>query len=189
MAFKDVKDMNFDYFNSYLYYDETSPSYLRWKIDVSDKIKANSVAGCLNSHGYWRVALERKNWAGHRIVYLLNNKQISSYMTIDHVNGDRADNNINNLVLKTQHNNMRNVKKSKESASGIFGVRLHTNKQGRQYAFAIWHDENGKPREGKYYRIDKFPPGFALQLALEQRESEIKRLVSLGHDYTDRHGK
>lgn len=190
MAFKDTKDMDFDYFDLYLYYDESSPSSLRWKVDVSDKIKADSVAGSISFHSYWKVVLHGKNWAGHRIVYLLNHKSILTNMTIDHLNGDRLNNNINNLKSKTFSDNMRNVKKHRDgSASGIFGVRLHTNKQGRQYAFATWHDENGKQREGIYYRVDKFPPGIALQLAMEQRQNEISRLVSIGHDYTERHGK
>jgi hypothetical protein len=48
---------------------------------------------------------------------------------IDHINGDRADNNIDNLREATRSQNCQNAKLSKVNRSGVKGVSWHKYNQ------------------------------------------------------------
>lgn len=84
---------------------------------------ATKVAGLLENNGYIRIRINSVKWLAHRIVWTMFNGEIPSGMEIDHINGVRHDNRIENLRLVEKSANQRNrIKLSKKNSSGISGV-------------------------------------------------------------------
>jgi len=93
---------NLELFKDLFYVDKTSPSFLKWKISITNRVKANDVAGCLTSHGYWRVTYKGKQYPVHLIVYVLTFNEYKASMTIDHIDNCPSNNNPNNLKWATK---------------------------------------------------------------------------------------
>lgn len=118
--------------DSYLYYDETSPTFLRWKVDIPSgrygkiiKIKAGDVAGTIKESGYSETKLLGRLYKNHRLVWVLCTKEnLTSNLVIDHINRQKSDNRISNLRLVSQKVNMDNTSNDGRSNSGIVGVNI-----------------------------------------------------------------
>ena len=95
-------------FENLFYLDETSPSYLRWKIPINNRTKINSTAGYLNSHGYWSVRFKGKTYPVHTIVYYLYYGIYDFTKTIDHLDNCPSNNNPLNLKLATKSEQSKN---------------------------------------------------------------------------------
>lgn len=111
-----VKTLDFEYINSILYYDETSPTFLRWKEDSGwtgyyFKVRKDDVAGCITDRNKIYVTLNRKIYFAHRIVWILHNKNILNDGVIDHIDGNSLNNCILNLRQVCTATNTRNKKK------------------------------------------------------------------------------
>lgn len=178
--------------NDWFYYDETSPSCLRWKVDrytggyySVKNVSAGDVAGSLNARGYYSVTLGRKKYRVHRIVYELFNGSLDG-IHVDHVNGDRSDNRTVNLRSVDNITNHRNIKKQANNTSGATGVCLRRCKSWDYWA-ATWYDLVGK-RRFKRFSILKLGNDEAFRLACEYRAKMIAELNEQGAGYTDRHG-
>lgn len=100
-------------YGDYLYYCETSPSGLRWKVTRSNRAKKGSVAGSKDKDGYYQVKLLGKSYKAHRIVWFLHNGEIPAGLEIDHKDRIRDNNKIDNLVLKTHRRNCLNTTSSR----------------------------------------------------------------------------
>ena len=88
--------------------------------------KARSRAGSLSkSNGYRTVGIggkgNQKQYREHRLIFLYHNGRLPK--TIDHINGDRGDNRIENLRECTQQQNCMNTSSRKGSTSKYRGVR------------------------------------------------------------------
>jgi hypothetical protein len=177
-------------FSDIFYYDETSPSCLRWNIEVRAGKNYNvvirhqgSVAGSVNNKGYYQVKYKSMFPKVHRVIWSLFNGEIPKGFIVDHLDGDSKNNLISNLALKTIAENSRNCKKNTKNTSGTVGVTLINNKYWR----AQWYID-GKIKTKNFSTITY---GFnsAKQLAIEAREAAIKQLNEFGHNYTERHGQ
>ena len=105
--------------------DLTSPSGLRWKVDIGRRIKSKSVAGCLDkSRGYFVIGINTKTYQNHRIVYALyHNLELNQLPKgLDHVDRNKTNNNPLNLRPATQSQNMDNTGIRPDNTSGIRGV-------------------------------------------------------------------
>lgn len=109
-------------FEEYLYYDETSKSCLRWKVDLGQRVKADSEAGSLNKNGYHVVQLQGVLYLSHRVVAALHNLEVNGYV-IDHINRNRSDNRISNLRAVTQKENMQNINRHRLSSANTSGFQ------------------------------------------------------------------
>lgn len=78
----------------------------------------------------------------HRYVYTLVHGQIPKNLTIDHINGDKLDNRIENLRLATMSLQHANKKKNKGCTVSKKGVYVQTK---------IVKHSDGTSRECKYY--------------------------------------
>jgi len=67
------------------------------------------VAGTLDRHGYYYIRLLGKNIKVHRLVaHLFCGLDIASKDSVDHIDGNRANNNYNNLRVATTRDNQLN---------------------------------------------------------------------------------
>ncbi|EJX4456774.1 MULTISPECIES: HNH endonuclease [Enterobacteriaceae] len=121
--------------SEYFSYDPSSPSFLRWKINIGLRIKAGDEVGCISSYGYYRTKLHGKEIAAHRIVWQLHNGEIPVGMQIDHIDGVRTNNDIENLRLASVSENLQNQKRSSKNTTGVKG--LSWNKADRAWRGSI----------------------------------------------------
>lgn len=99
---------------------------LYWKIKPARRIAIGSRAGHVSKEGYTRVRVNKKMYLVHRLVWLIHH---GTWPTagLDHINGNPADNRIENLREANQAQNMQNrVSAQSNSKSGILGVSFHT---------------------------------------------------------------
>ena len=75
----------------------------------------------VNGHGYRTGNIDRAKFRAHRVAWAIHYGQWPSRQ-IDHKNGVRADNRIENLRVVTPQENMRNSKMRCDNASGVSGV-------------------------------------------------------------------
>ena len=89
--------------------------------------KAGTVAGWRSyKDGYWYIVVDGKRYVAHRIVWALVHGVDPTYQ-IDHINGVRDDNRIENLRLapKGQLDNLQNSALQSNNTSGYRGVSWH----------------------------------------------------------------
>lgn len=85
-----------------------------------NKRYAGERAGKFLMNGYLKLAIDNKKYYAHRIVWVLNKKEWPQY--IDHINGNRSDNRIENLRNVSRSQNQRNLKLSVRNTTGFIGV-------------------------------------------------------------------
>ena len=83
-------------------------------------------AGTLHHTGYVQVKVNRKNYRAHRIIFAMHH----GYMPdcIDHIDGNRTNNRIENLRESTNQQNQYNTGLCKHNKSGIKNVFFSRNK-------------------------------------------------------------
>lgn len=184
-------------FSEFLYYDESSPSCLRWKVSRYSgehgnicMVSAGDVAGFLcNTHGYWFVKVCGRRYAAHRVILSLWGFCCTGKVA-DHINQNKLDNRIDNLRVVSRPINSRNQPKRKNNKSGVTGVSRKTrqNKGGEvSYYVAQWQGEDGNTC-GKYFSINMYGEDAAFKLACDFRLLMIENANMCGAGYTDRHG-
>lgn len=93
---------------------------LFWKEIQSRRLKVGCVAGYLNNKTYWKTSFRKKTYFNHRIIFLMHHGYLPK--TIDHVNGIKTDNRIENLREVTTSQNQHNRKINSNSKTGIKNV-------------------------------------------------------------------
>ncbi len=92
-----------------------------------NKMRVGTPAGTTYETGYvriqWKAMGVKSHLAAHRVAWAIYHGRIPA-CEIDHINGDRADNRIENLREVTRAQNNRNKKKSKNNTFGVTGIYL-----------------------------------------------------------------
>ena len=187
--FKSDLDYSYKYLSEYFEINLQSPTLLSWKkcSKFSVKTEGDSTGASLNK-GYNRVHLNGRKLLSHKVIYVLYHKtDLDNLMVVDHLDGDRANNNPVNLQLKTYAENSRNKVKYKNNATGTTGVCFVSRGGKRSDSFiATWSDVNSNQKR-KEFSVNKYGYEEAKRLATEHRELQIELMKSSG--YSDRHGK
>ena len=102
---------------------------LYWVVKPSSRVNIGAESGCLKSYGYRHVKLFGKTHQAHRIVWQLHNGQIPDGLQIDHINGIKDDNRIENLRLATHSQQALNTKLRSDNTNGIKGVYKRSKNQ------------------------------------------------------------
>jgi len=106
-----------DKLKEYLDYKEGK---LFWKKQPSSVIPVGSEAGHTNARGYIQVKIFNKRYYAHRLVYFIFNGYFPQ--EVDHIDGIKSNNKIENLRASTKSQNNMNAKKRKDNTSGIKGI-------------------------------------------------------------------
>jgi hypothetical protein len=121
---------------------------LRNRISTHYKMKVGDIAGCVHHEGYRRVRLKGKQYVAHRIVYFMHTGEQPEML--DHVNGDKLDNRIENLRPATSAQNCKNKKSHNGSSSKYLGVNWHSRMKRWQANIRV----DGKLRHLGYFHYE-----------------------------------
>ena len=117
---------------------EYKDGVLVWKNKTGNLARLNGkTAGYAHHTGYRYIKLGTQPIAAHRVVWVYHNGMIDETMQIDHINGIKSDNRIENLRLVTAQENCFN--RSKHNAKGY-----SWNKSVKKWQSYI--SINGKPK-------------------------------------------
>ena len=101
----------------------------------NNSIKIGKRFGSTESNGYIRGQFKGKKFLEHRVVYYMFNKIVPSF--IDHINGIRDDNRIENLREADKQSNTFNRKSHKNSTSKYKGVSWCKRDKNWQVSYCI----------------------------------------------------
>ncbi len=90
------------------------------RITRSPNAKKGDCVGSLNGRGYLHVNIDGKFHYVHRLIFLYHNGYTPE--VLDHIDGDKTNNNINNLRECSNMENSHNSKTPSHNKSGIKGV-------------------------------------------------------------------
>ncbi len=121
-----VHPMRIDEILSIVVYDPLT-GFFTWRHGS----KSGRRAGLIQRHGYRTISLRKHRYYEHRLAFAVVYGRWPSM--IDHVNGDRSDNRLENLREATPSQNSANSKQRSSSLSGMRGVYLE-RKTGRWYS-------------------------------------------------------
>ena len=97
-----------------------------WKVNRKRLAKAGSIAGSINGKGYIQISVDGKLYLAHRLAWFYCFQEWPENI-IDHINGIKSDNRLDNLQDVTQNKNIQKGSQ-KLSSSGFRNVRKVCNK-------------------------------------------------------------
>jgi len=101
---------------------------LLWQRKPAKNIYALTVAGNVSDQGYIIVAIEGERYRAHRIIFLMHHGYLPDFL--DHIDGNRQNNKIENLRECTKSQNQCNAKISTNNTSGIKCVSWNKKMKG-----------------------------------------------------------
>lgn len=115
----ETKNLTAEEVHSLLLYEDGA---LFWK--QLRKGKTGKRAGSQNDRGYRNVVINGKQQREHRLIWLMHYGSMPKG-EIDHIDGNRSNNRIENLRDVTKVENMKNAKRNSRNKSGVMGVAWH----------------------------------------------------------------
>lgn len=117
---------------------------------INPKVRVGGIAGSPASNGYRRIGVGNARYLAHRLAWFMTYGQWPNG-ELDHINGDKTDNRIENLRVVSRSQNMANAPRQANNRSGHKGVHLD-RKTGRWMAYM---SVDGKFKNlGRYDFID-----------------------------------
>src|SRR3990167_394585 len=116
-------DLTADIAREYLSYDQ-STGELRWRFDHWGRKTGELAGGLHKSTGYMRVSLLGKKISAHRLIWLMVHDEWPPML--DHINGIRTDNRLENLrVTDSLLNSQNRIAPSVGSSASLLGAQMH----------------------------------------------------------------
>jgi len=112
MKNKTLQVMLKEYFN----YEDGKLIWIKGK----KRIKAGRAAGSISGTGYINIKFNQKTYLAHRLIYLYHHGYLPEIL--DHINGVKTDNRIENLREATANQNQYNRVLNANNTSGYKGV-------------------------------------------------------------------
>jgi hypothetical protein len=92
-----------------------------WLKPTTNGVRIGQTAGVITCYGYRAIRVDNKIYRAARLVWL-HAHGVFPDNNIDHINGLRDDNRLENLRDVTQAENMRNQRIGSRNSSGVLGV-------------------------------------------------------------------
>lgn len=109
-----------------LHYDENTGVFIWLECRSLDKV--GNIAGTTNKRGYRKIKVLSRAYSSHRLAWFYVYGSWPKN-TIDHIDGDKANNAIKNLRDVRHFENLQNVKLVRSTnESGFLGVSTHGDK-------------------------------------------------------------
>jgi hypothetical protein len=105
-----------DYLEKLFHYKD---GFLYWK-KTKGPAKAGKIAGRISTQGYYQVGINYKVYAKHRLIFLMHHGYLP--IEVDHKDGNKQNNRIENLRAATSSQNSFNKPKKSTNTSGVKGV-------------------------------------------------------------------
>jgi hypothetical protein len=134
-----------EYLQSILDYNKETGDFT-WKVAKGRNSRVGKIAGSSHNGGYKTIRIDKKLYLEHRLAWLYVYGEFPK-QDIDHKNGVRTDNRLDNLRACTRSQNLCNKINKVNSKSKISNV--HWNKQNNKWIVNIYY-------QGKQKRIGTF---------------------------------
>ena len=165
----------------------TSKPYGHWQGTAQEIAKAYPPSDANSAGGYIRISRDNEVHYMHRWIWEQIFGPIPPGWEIDHINGVRTDNRLENLRCIPQAANKRNMKTGTSNTSGVQGVSLwETTRRGNQKV-SMWRAVAMTPAGKqviKTFSIKKYGYEQAFQLACDAR-AQMKK----DYGYHPNHGR
>jgi len=129
---------HFDHKDGHLYWKKVSHPNKQYLVGQE--------VGSIHSTGYRHVTWQNKIYKVHRLIFLLEHGYMPA--EIDHINGNRSDNRIENLRPATRSENQCNRGALSSNTSGYPGVSWHKKSK----AWVVRLMKNGKSKAIGYFK-------------------------------------
>ena len=107
------------------------------KATTSNRAKIGTIVGSNNGNGYLRVSVNSKYCHVHRIIFMWHYGYFPE--EVDHKNGDKSDNRIENLREATHSQNGKNLSIRKNNKVGVNGIRWDSSRNKWYASIGVNH--------------------------------------------------
>ncbi len=132
-----------------LIYDQTS-GIIAWRISPRASVRSGTVAGRITTRGYRQITIDRRSYSAHRLAWFYVNGEWP-VDELDHINGNKLDNRIDNLRPATRAQNIVTEGVRKNNTSGFKGITWEP--QNRLWRARIGNGER-RVNLGRFKRIE-----------------------------------
>ncbi len=156
----------------YIAIDAASHTGLRWVRSPTRSVKAGDPAfKCKHTAGYFHGGFDGNQYYAHRVVWFLHYGEWPEEC-IDHINGVRSDNRVENLRSVSKRVNIKNSKIRSDNSTGVTGVSF--DKSRGRYTASLRVN-------GVDLRLGRFK-------TIEEAAAAVKAARKMDKEYSSRHG-
>lgn len=122
------------------HYDPEEGKFYRMRGRATNRRVAEEVE--FSNHGYIVLCFLSTKFMAHRIAWAMVYGDLADDVFIDHIDGDKKNNKINNLRIATKQQNAWNVGLAKQNTSGVKGV--HFDSHSKMWRASCQHKKLGR---------------------------------------------
>lgn len=141
-----MPSLNQNELKDWLRYDPETGSFF-WLKSNSNRATVGEKAGTVRPDGYTTITINKVQYRAHHLVWLYAYGELPKDRYVDHINGNRGDNRIENLRLANHGENLMNRGRQQNNKAGYKGIWW--DKQRQLWAAMIGFN-NQKKALGRY---------------------------------------